>query len=50
MKYLKSINESITIDQVDQTIRLIKEKVGYGDLVEIFEEIKQNFDDVGDFK
>lgn len=50
MKYLKSINESITIDQIDQTIRWIKEKVGYSDLVEIFEEIKKNFDDVGDFK
>lgn len=49
MKYLKSINESITIGQVDQTISWIKEKVGYSDLVEIFEEIKQNFDDVGDF-
>ncbi len=49
MKYLKSINESITIDQIDQTISWIKEKIGYSDLVEIFEEIKQNFDDVGDF-
>lgn len=50
MKYLKSINETITIDQIDQTIKWIKERVGYSDLVEIFEEIKQNFDDVGDFK
>lgn len=35
MKYLKSINESITIDQVDQTISWIKEKIGYNQVKDI---------------
>jgi hypothetical protein len=31
MKHLKSINESIRVDKIDETIKWIKERVGYSD-------------------
>ena len=50
MKYLKAVNESIGVDKIDDTIKWIKERVGYSEMVGIFNEIKVVFDDVGDFK
>jgi len=50
MNHLISLNESIKNGEVSQTIDWIKDVIGYGQIVEIYDEVKICFDDNGDFE